>query len=241
MSDERVDKVLVAVQLAPTRSQALQLIQEKVVFYNNKLVTKPSTKILDKDLLEVRKDMIFVGRGAHKIEGAHQKFAFSFEHKVIADVGASTGGFTQYALLSGASKVFAIDVGHHQLSPLLRSDERVINMEGTNIRDLKSLPEPVDFAVVDLSFISLRLVSEQIVNLVKDGGEVLFLVKPQFEVGKEMVGKNGLVKSEEAIQKTLKEIESFFKSLKLDILGKMKCTIKGKTGNQEFLYYCRKS
>lgn len=236
----RVDKVLVAIGLAPSRSQALQLIKEKVVFYNDLLVTKASFVVSDSELLEVRKDFHFVGRGAHKIEGAHLEFGLDFSDKIVADVGASTGGFTQYVLKAGAKKVYAIDVGHDQLSPVLREDERVINMEGTNVRELTSLPEVIDFAVVDLSFISLKLVIQPIKNLLKNKGELLLLVKPQFEVGREYLGKKGIVTDMKKVDETLSDLDRFFHKSGVVVLKKMPCTLKGKAGNQEYLYYCQK-
>jgi 23S rRNA (cytidine1920-2'-O)/16S rRNA (cytidine1409-2'-O)-methyltransferase len=163
---DRVDKVLVDAGLVTSRSQALLLIEEGVVFYQNEQVDKAS-KMVTADTLEVRKAVQYVSRGAHKIEGALARFQVSVSGIVIADVGASTGGFTDYVLKSGAKKVYCIDVGHDQLAAPLRADSRVTNFEGVNIKFPYELPEKVDLAVVDLSFISIKLVLKNIFDLVK--------------------------------------------------------------------------
>jgi 23S rRNA (cytidine1920-2'-O)/16S rRNA (cytidine1409-2'-O)-methyltransferase len=235
---ERIDKILVERELVTTRSQALQLIKEKVVFCNDKLVAKASFKVSEDDRLEVRKEHLFVGRGAHKIEGAHKEFSLNFKGLVIADVGASTGGFTEYVLKEEASKVYAIDVGHGQLSSKLCHDSRVINREGINIKESLEIDELCDMAIVDLSFISLRLVAKNIKNLIKKPGKYLFLVKPQFEVGKDFIGKNGIVSDLTKVQEVLNELRLFLNNLGIEVKKEMICTIKGKTGNQEYFFYC---
>ncbi|ATH09132.1 TlyA family rRNA (cytidine-2'-O)-methyltransferase [Halobacteriovorax marinus] len=237
---DRVDKVLVATGLASTRSQASLLVKEGVVYYNNTLVKKTSL-IVEGESLEVRKDNIFVGRGAHKIEGALEEFNVDPQGMIVADVGASTGGFTDYILQKGASKVFAIDVGHGQLAKSLREDSRVINMEGVNIRYELELDEKVDLAVVDLSYISLKLTLDTIHSLVKDNGSIIALVKPQFEVGKENVGKGGIVRSDEARLNSLESLYAWCSEKKYFIKEAMVSPIKGKTGNTEYFFYFDRS
>lgn len=243
MDSERIDKALVQLGLVSTRSQAEQLIKEGMVSFKRKTVKKTSFKISldDKEHLEIRKEHLFVGRGAHKLEGAHKEFALSFEDKVIADVGASTGGFTEYALLNGAKKVFAIDVGHDQLAEKLRQNPKVINMQGTNIKDDVLLDDLCDMAVVDLSFISLKLVAKNISDLVKNQGEIIFLVKPQFEVGQKGLGKKGIVKDLRLSINILEELKTFFESINIKVISSSKAAIKGKTGNQEYIFYCQRN
>lgn len=236
---DRLDKVLVERGLASTRSQAAQLIKEGVVYVSNKQVLKSSVKVSDEEI-EVKKSEQFVGRGAHKMEGALKSFGLTFENKIIADVGASTGGFTDFALSRGALKSYAIDVGHGQLAKALLEDERVHNYEGVNIREGLELPEKVDMAVVDLSFISLKLVFEKIFELVSENGEVVALVKPQFEVGKEGIDKGGIVKSPKLALNSTLSLFDFCEEKGFDVIGFSLCSIQGKTGNQEFFFYFKK-
>ena len=233
---ERVDKVLVQMSLVSTRSQASHLVKEGVVFYQNKLVTKPSL-LVDAQNLEVRKEVLFVGRGAHKIEGALKDFSVSVEGISVADVGACTGGFTDYVLKNGARNVVAIDVGHDQLAESLRKDSRVKNLEGINIKHPFEIEELVDLAVVDLSYISLKLTLNNISNLVKENGKIIALVKPQFEVGKENIGKSGIVKNDEIRLNSLKSLFDWCSENKLYISSAIVSPIKGKTGNVEYFFY----
>ncbi len=239
MKKDRADKVLVEANLAPTRSQALQLILEGVVFYKGVLVSKAATKI-DSDGLEVRKETQYVSRGAHKIAGAITQFQVEVQDKIIADVGASTGGFTEFVLSLGAKKVFAIDVGHDQLAMKLRTDPRVINLEGVNIKFPYQLEEAVDLAVVDLSFISLKLVIENIFRLLKKNGRVLALIKPQFEVGKTNLDKNGIVKDSETTLLMLSELKNWLKEKEIEVINEILSPIKGKMGNQEYFFYLKR-
>ncbi len=233
---DRVDKILVSMNLSSSRSQAAHLIKEGVVFYNDSLVKKASM-IVSGEGLEVRKEVLFVGRGAHKIEGALQSFSVNVTDLVVADVGACTGGFTDYVLKNGASRVFAIDVGHDQLAQSLRDDSRVENHEGVNIRNEMELSEKVDLAVVDLSYISLKLTLDSIFSLVKNDGKVITLVKPQFEVGKENIGKGGIVKDDEARLNALYSLFDWCDSKGYFISSAIVSPIKGKTGNTEYFFY----
>ena len=193
-----------------------------------------------KDGLEVRKDVLYVSRGAHKIEGALARFNVEVADKVIADVGASTGGFTDYVLRSGAKKVFCIDVGHDQLAESIINDPRVENHEGVNIKFPFQLSELVDVAVVDLSFISLKLVLKNIFDLVKPNGVIVALVKPQFEVGKDGVDKNGIVKSEGHRLVMLSELKDWCRTKNFHVAGQCESPILGKTGNKEYFFYFTK-
>lgn len=231
MEKDRADKMLVHLGLAQTRSKAVQMISRGEVFFENKKVTKAS-QIVCESGLEITTEFNYVGRGAYKLLEAIQNFSLDLSNKVIADIGASTGGFTQISLLNGATKVFAVDVGHDQLDPILLQNEKVINMEGVNIRQCESLGELVDVVVVDLSFISIEVVFLDIIKHLKDGGEGIFLVKPQFELDKKSLGKKGIVRDP---QKKLDVLEKLYDLM----LPQAACIspIKGKEGNIEFLFY----
>lgn len=231
MKKERVDKMLMQLGLVQTRSKAVQAIERGEVFYQGKLVTKTSLQVLEEGL-EVRSEDAFVGRGAYKLLEALKTFDFSFKDKVVADIGASTGGFTQVCLLHGASKVYAVDVGHGQIDPLLLEDERVVNLEKTNIRTLDSLGELVDFVVTDLSFISIETVFSDITKHLKEGGEGVLLVKPQFELEKSDLGKKGIVRESDKQLLALEKIYDLVQPQKACV-----SPIKGKEGNKEFLFY----
>lgn len=237
---KRADLALVEAGLAPTRSQATLLIDEGVVYFQNKLVKKSSEKVKIANL-EVRKDVLYVSRGAHKIEGALKFFNVDPKGMIVADVGASTGGFTDYVLNTKAAiKVYAIDVGHDQLAKKLREDSRVINLEGVNIKNGYTLPEEVDLAVVDLSFISLKLVMGSIFSLVKKGGKIIALVKPQFEVGRDGLDKNGIVKDEVLRIETVKNLKEWCEENKFHVIDQCVSPIAGKTGNVEYFFYLQK-
>lgn len=237
----RLDQLLVQKNIVASRSKASELIKSGKIKVNGNIVTKTSSSFLENVLIELDSDeILYVGRGAHKIEGAHKDFNLSFENKVVADIGACTGGFTDYALLNGASKSYAIDVGHHQLDKKLINDPRVINLEGTNIRDLESLDELVDIAVIDLSHISQMLTIKNCSHLVKTGGEIISLFKPQFEVGMGNLGKGGIVKDLELTTQKKIEFINYCETLNLEFIQEVKCAITGKKGNQEYFLYFKK-
>ena len=236
MTKGRADKVLVEAGLISTRSQAALLIEEGVVFYQDKKVEKASQQV-EVNGLEVRKETQYVSRGAHKMEGALARFGVAVKDLVVADVGASTGGFTDYILKNGAKKVYCIDVGHDQLAASLKSDPRVENHEGVNIKFPFELSEKVDLAVVDLSFISLKLVLKNIFDLVKPNGKVIALVKPQFEVGPSGVDKNGIVKSEGHRLVMLHELKEWCRTQGFAVSGQCDSPILGKNGNKEYFFY----
>ncbi|MDO9184097.1 MAG: TlyA family RNA methyltransferase [Bacteriovorax sp.] len=236
MNKDRVDKILVEAGLVSTRSQALLLIEEGVVFYKNQKIEKASQQVTSEGL-EVRKDVQYVSRGAHKIEKALSRFGVNVSGIVIADVGASTGGFTDYVLRAGAAKVYCVDVGHDQLAPSIKSDPRVENHEGVNIKFPFKLSELVDVAVVDLSFISLKLVLKNIFDLVKPEGVIIALVKPQFEVGRDGLDGNGIVKSEGHRLIMLAELKEWCKKEKFAVIDQCESPILGKNGNKEYFFY----
>lgn len=238
---DRIDKEMVARGLVKTRSQASMLITQGDVFCNGKKVTKTGMKISESDVIEINQDQLYVSRGAYKLKKAIDEFNLDFKDKTIADIGASTGGFTQVSLEFGANKVYAIDVGHDQLSPIVLGDERVVNLEGTNAKFPMELPELVDFCVVDLSFISITKVFKNIADLLKANGKVIVLIKPQFEAGKERMGKNGLIK-EEVREEVVKEVQAWFIENHYVIEQQRTSPIVGnKSGNTEFLWLVGKA
>ena len=233
MTKDRADKILVKLGLVSSRSKAQELIEKGGVLYHGEVVKKP-TKIIETNGIELTDSIKYVGRGARKLEGALKDIHINFKDKVVADVGASTGGFTQMALELGAAKVFCIDVGHGQLDISIKEDPRVENLEGINIKEGANLGEKVDVALVDLSFISLKLVLGPIFDLIKEDGEVLALIKPQFEAGKDNVGKGGVVKDRETHLRVLHEIYDFCKEHSFGIKDFCLSPIRGKAGNQEY-------
>lgn len=234
---DRIDKKLVELGLASTRSQALQFIQSGVVYENDIQITKPSYKTIG-DQLEVRADTHYVGRGAHKLLDALESFPIKVNEKVCADIGSSTGGFTQVLLERGAKSVYAIDVGQDQLDQRLAADSRVINMPGINIRDLGFLPEKIELMVADLSFISLEIVLPHMQKLLASPAELVILVKPQFEVGRDGLDKHGLA-NPKMYKDVLIKVKNVSENLDLGLVGAKKCALIGKTGNQEFLFWLK--
>lgn len=232
--DERLDKAIISRNLLKSRSQASLLIRQGDIFVNGVKVTKPGKLIKDSDDIEIKTRDIFVGRGALKLLHAMNEFKIDFSNKIIADCGASTGGFSQIALQNGASKIYAIDVGHGQLDETLKSNSKVENLEGVNLKHEFILDEKVDFCVVDLSFISIKLTYPTIAKLLKQGGKSIVLIKPQFEAGKERIGKNGVVKAEH-VEIILDEVKTWFEENNYKVEKVIKSPISGKEGNIEFL------
>lgn len=229
----RIDELLVLKKLAPTRSQAKQLIMNGEVEYNGLKVTKPGQLVIEQGELKVGQTLQYVSRGAYKLEAAIKAFEIDPKAKIIADVGASTGGFTDYLLQHGASKIYCIDVGHEQLHHKLKNDPRVINIEKTNIRHPLELPEKTDLAVVDLSYISLRLTLQNIAKLTN--GPIIALIKPQFEAGPGIVGSDGVIKDPAQIKIIIQEFKDWCSENGLKIEKIIPSPITGKVGNQESL------
>lgn len=236
---ERADKVLAEKGLVATRSQAKSLIENGDVIVNGHVIRKAG-ELIDFDAKIEIQSQLFVGRGALKLEKALEEFKVSLSGKIYLDIGASTGGFTEVLLNHGAIKVFAIDVGHGQLAEKLRQDPRVVNLENTNIKDLKELPELADGAVMDLSFISLTKVLEQVKLLLKPRADLIALIKPQFEAGRERLPKDGVIKDPHVHQAILKEVHEFATQHGWTHHQTIDSPIEGKSGNKEFLSWFTK-
>lgn len=237
---DRADKILFERGLVTSRSQAKSLIEKGDVTANG-ITLKKAGELIDLEAQIEIVSTLYVGRGAFKLEKALEAFSVNPQDKICLDVGASTGGFTEVLLINGASKVYAIDVGRDQLAEKLRQDNRVINLESTNIRELDSLPEKADLAVMDLSFISITKVLNNVFHLLNPDGELIALVKPQFEIGRELLPKDGVVKLEEDRVKALTNVTEYAVQNGWRILGQIISPIEGKMGNQEYLIHLKKS
>ena len=236
---KRLDVLLVERLYAETRSKAQAIIMSGNVYVNGQKADKPGTSFEETVEIEVRGAVCpYVSRGGLKLEKALRDFGVKPDGFVCSDSGASTGGFTDCLLQQGASKVFAIDVGYGELNWKIRNDPRVVVMERTNIRYVtpEDLGEPLDLSVIDVSFIGLELVLPTIKNLLKPGqGQVLCLIKPQFEAGRENIGKNGVVRDPKIHQMVLDNFVALVHGLGFTILGLTFSPVKGPAGNIEFL------
>lgn len=240
---KRLDSLLCENGLAQSRERAKILIMEGLVYVNNQKADKPGDTFPADVSIEVRgKGLAYVSRGGLKLEKAMRSFPISLEGKTTMDVGASTGGFTDCMLQNGAVKVYAIDVGYGQLAWKLRSDERVVNLERTNVRYLtaEQVPEQVDFFSVDVSFISLALVLPAVRSFLKEGGEAVCLIKPQFEAGKGKVGKKGVVRDKAVHREVIEKVVSLALEAGFSPLGLTYSPVKGPEGNIEYLLYLRR-
>ena len=237
---ERADKVLADKGLVASRSQAKSVIENGDVSVNGVVIKKAGELISPESVIEIN-SQLFVGRGALKLEKAIQEFGVKVQDKIFLDVGASTGGFTEVLLNHGARKVYSIDVGHDQLAPKLRTDERVVNMEGTNIKDIDSLPEIAHGAVMDLSFISITKVLDKVQNLLCENADLIVLIKPQFEAGRERLPKDGVIKDQGVQQAVLEEVLSFASHNGWIHHKTIDSPIEGKSGNREFLSWLTKA
>ena len=240
----RLDVALVERGLCQSRERAKAVIMSGIVYVNNQKADKPGQDVAEADKIEVRGETLrYVSRGGLKLEKAMEVFPITLQGAICADIGASTGGFTDCMLQNGAAKVYAVDVGYGQLAWSLRNDERVVNLERTNARYLSHeiIPEEPDFSSVDVSFISLKLILPALCGILKDKGHVSCLVKPQFEAGREKVGKKGVVRDaavhKEVIENTIREAGlAGLLPLALDF-----SPVKGPEGNIEFLLYLQKT
>lgn len=237
---ERLDQLLVSRGLVKSRALAQRMIMAGQVRLEGQLVLQPSTRVAPDAAVEMISAPRFVSRGGEKLEAALQQFRLQPAGWVCADVGASTGGFTDCLLQHGADRVYAIDVGHGQLHWRLRNDPRVVLMERKNARTLNELPEPIRLATVDVSFISLRLILPSVAGWLVAGGEVVALVKPQFEAGRRQVGKGGVVKDPGTHQQVLFEILKAAIVVGLAPQGLIRSPLVGPKGNLEFLAWLRK-
>ena len=243
MEEYRIDVYMHQNNLAESRERAKQLIMKNSVYVNDKLITKPSFKVNFSDKIEVRNNFEYVGRGASKIERAVEYFHIVVENKVVVDIGASTGGFTDYMIKNNAKKVYAIDVGHNQLHDLLKNNERVINLEGTNFRymDTGIFEEPVDIVTVDVSFISLNLILPKVAEINNYDMDIITLIKPQYEAGRQNIGKNGIIKDKKIHMMVLNNIQRYCLQNNMFIKDITFSPIKGGDGNIEYLAYIKKN
>ena len=241
---ERLDVLLVKQGLAPSREKAKTVIMSGQVFVNNQREDKAGATFDEtKVTIEVRGNTLkYVSRGGLKLEKAMAEFPITLEGKTCMDIGASTGGFTDCMLQNGAKKVYSIDVGHGQLDWKLRQDERVVCMEKTNFRYVtkEQVPEPIDFASVDVSFISLEKILPPAYELLIPEGEMVCLIKPQFEAGREKVGKKGVVTDKKVHKEVIENVIRFATSIRFEVLGLSYSPIKGPEGNIEYLLHIRK-
>lgn len=244
MSDKkRLDVAVFEAGYAESREKAKVLIMAGLVYVNNQKCDKAGTTIKADDVLEVRGAKLkYVSRGGLKLEKAMQVFPISLENCICADIGASTGGFTDCMLQSGANKVYAIDVGYGQLAWKLRCDERVVNLERTNFRYVtkNEIPEALNFASVDVSFISLSLILPALNPLMDNGSQAVCLIKPQFEAGREGVGKKGVVREKSVHIAVIEKIIDTVLENGFSLLGLDYSPIKGPEGNIEYLCHIEK-
>jgi len=234
---QRLDSLLVERGLAESRTQAQALILAGQVVAGDQRADKPGSLVPSDVPVRIKEKLRYVSRGGLKLERALAEFRIAVEGTVCADIGASTGGFTDCLLQAGARKVYAIDVGHGQLHSKLLSDSRVLHLEGINARYLSEVevPELVDLATIDVSFISLTQVLPAVLPRLRPGGTLIALVKPQFEVGRANVAKGGVVKNPEAREGAIQKIASFLSEQGLEMIGRVDSPIAGPAGNVEAL------
>lgn len=239
-SKKRIDILLLEKGLVESRNQAQRLVMAGKIRVDGQLIHKASQMIQSDAEIDVIAGPRYVSRGGEKLAGALADLAVDVAGKVCADVGASTGGFTDCLLQHGASKVYAIDVGKGILHWRLRNDPRVILFERTNARYLEELPELIDLVTADASFISLKLLLGPISNWLAPGGEIICLIKPQFEAGRDLVERGGVVKDTEVHRQVIRSIAEYVKTMGLHHIGLTRSVLKGPKGNVEFFLYCVK-
>lgn len=240
---ERLDVLLVQRGLAPSREKAKAIIMSGIVYVDNIKEDKAGTTFDEKCQIEVRgKTLKYVSRGGLKLEKAMDVFGVQIEGKICMDVGASTGGFTDCMLQNGAVKVYSVDVGHGQLAWKLVTDERVVCMDKTNIRYLtpQDIDDVIEFASIDVSFISLTKVLLPVKELLTENGQIVCLIKPQFEAGREKVGKKGVVRDKAVHKEVIETVITYAKSIGFGIINLDFSPVKGPEGNIEYLLYLQK-
>ena len=239
----RLDKLLVDRGISTTRQWARALIMSGAVIVGDCRMDKSGALVRKSEDIRIRgDDNPYVSRGGLKLKGALLTFDISVKDLIVLDVGASTGGFTDCLLQEGAKRVYALDVAYGQLAWKLRKDIRVIAIERTNIRYFEGagIHDEIDMAVIDTSFISLKLVIPPVLKLIKETATILALIKPQFEVGRGDVGKHGVVRSHDLQRKVILEMVAFCKGLKLEVMGTYESPLRGPAGNREFFIYTKK-
>lgn len=244
MTDKkRLDAAVFELGLCESRSKASAMIMSGSVYVNGKKETKSGYAVKPTDKIELKgKQAPYVSRGGYKLEKAMKTFPITLTDCVCMDIGASTGGFTDCMLQNGAKKVYSIDVGYGQLAWKLRTDERVINLERTNFRYITSdsVPDEIDFASIDVSFISLKLILPVLFGFLKSDGKCVALIKPQFEAGRENVGKKGVVRDRQTHIAVIDSIAKFAVEIGFSVLGLTYSPIKGPEGNIEYLIFLSK-
>lgn len=243
MKKIRLDQLVFDLGLAESRERAKTTVMSGLVFVNGQRADKPGMQVSPDVNVEVKGTALpYVSRGGLKLEKALKVFPIDVNDKVCIDCGASTGGFTDVLLKNGAAKVYSVDVGYGQLAWSLRNDERVVNMERTNIRYISPelIPEPLDICVMDLSFISVKLVLPAVCALLKDNAQLVCLIKPQFEAGREEVGKKGVVRDKAVHLSVIESVLSFAPTVGMTVMGLDFSPIKGPEGNREYLCYMKK-
>ncbi len=241
---KRLDVLVYELGFAESREKAKAIIMSGIIYADNQKADKPGTMYSEDVKIEMRGNKLkYVSRGGLKLEKAVNVFSLDLKDKITMDIGASTGGFTDCMLQNGAKKVYSIDVGHGQLDWKLRNDERVVNLERTNVRYVtkEQVPDEIDFFSVDVCFISLCLVLPAVRPLLKNDCTAVCLIKPQFEAGRNHVGKNGVVRDRNIHKEVIRKIYEFCLSNGFDVLGLDYSPIKGPEGNIEYLLYIRKS
>ena len=241
---KRLDILLFEKGLAPSREKARTLIMEGLVYVDNQKSDKPGTPVAEDAQIEVRGNALkYVSRGGLKLEKAMAEFPIEISGKVCMDVGASTGGFTDCMLQNGASKVYSVDVGYGQLAWSLRTDERVVNLERTNARYLtrEQIPDEIYLSSIDVSFISLKIILPAIRPLLADNGYIVCLIKPQFEAGRDKVGKKGVVRDKGVHSEVVAGVCQFAVLNGYSMLGLTFSPVKGPEGNIEYLAYLQKT
>ena len=239
----RLDVLLTEQGLQESRQKAQATIMSGLVFVNGQRVDKPGTAIPNDAKIEIRGNTLkYVSRGGLKLEKAMAEFPIELNGCICGDIGASTGGFTDCMLQNGASKVYSVDVGYGQLAWKLRTDERVVNLERTNFRYVtqEQVPDAIGFASVDVSFISLRLILPVLFCLLQKDGEAVCLIKPQFEAGREKVGKKGVVRDPATHRQVIEAVCSFALETGFSISGLTFSPVKGPEGNIEYLMFLKK-
>lgn len=241
---ERLDKLLIQRNLVSSRTRAEEIIRTHGVMVDGKLIIKTGKKFpVDCEIKMVEEEIPWVSRGALKLIAALDEWKPDLEGKVFMDIGASTGGFTEVLLSKGAKKVYCVDVGTDQLHEKIKQRPEVINLEKTHVRELNSriINEPIDGCVIDVSFISLKKVFPFIHSFIKENGIVIALVKPQFEVGKDNIGKGGIVKNKSLYPQVLKDVATEAFKNNLQMMGSIESPVLGGDGNMEFLMYLTKA
>lgn len=242
MKKVRLDQLVFDLGLTESRERAKTTIMSGLVFVNGQRVDKPGTAVDPEAKIEVHGDALpFVSRGGYKLDKALKVFPVDPTDKVCIDCGASTGGFTDVLLQHGAKKVYSVDVGYGQLAWKLRTDERVVNLERTNLRYIteEQITEPIDLAVMDVSFISIKLVIPAVKRLLKPDADYICLIKPQFEAGREEVGKKGVVRDVKVHREVVNSILEFAPTVGFSVMGLDFSPIKGPEGNIEYILHLK--